>query len=172
LELPILSASDLSRKRLKKAWARLIQKVYNLDPLKCPKCGGKMRIISFIEDELVIKKILSHLNLLLPHYHDPPDNSTDDKVFKLNTYKQRSYEWWEMLNTVTSNASANTGTAYAGAAADEYYTDCQYQTPHNSEFPEEVFRKIHYDEFSQEVAAMGYGLTFAIFTYPGYNELM
>ena len=41
---------SLSRKRFKKNWARLIQKVYNIDPLKCPKCGGRMRIIAFIED--------------------------------------------------------------------------------------------------------------------------
>jgi hypothetical protein len=26
-------------------WARLIQKIYEVDPLTCPKCQGKMRII-------------------------------------------------------------------------------------------------------------------------------
>ena len=35
---------------------RLIQKIYNVDPLKCKKCGNKMRIISFIEEEPIIKK--------------------------------------------------------------------------------------------------------------------
>ena len=28
-----------------------------IDPLKCPKCGGEMKIISFIEEEAVIRKI-------------------------------------------------------------------------------------------------------------------
>jgi hypothetical protein len=65
--------STLTRKRFKKNWARLIQKVYDVGPLSCPGCGGKMRIISFVEEEAVIKKILSHLNLWLPQYHDPPD---------------------------------------------------------------------------------------------------
>jgi len=34
----------------------LIQKIYEVDPLTCPKCSGKMKIISVIEEEDVIKK--------------------------------------------------------------------------------------------------------------------
>ena len=30
-----------------KSWARLIKKIYEVDPLTCPKCGGQMRIIAF-----------------------------------------------------------------------------------------------------------------------------
>jgi hypothetical protein len=72
----IIAPISLSRKRFKKNWARLIQKIYNVDPLKCPKCGGKMRIIAFIEEDAVIRKILTHLNLWLSHsYHDPPTSS-------------------------------------------------------------------------------------------------
>jgi len=41
-------------------WARLIQKIYEVAPLTCPKCQGRMKI-SFIEDEEVIEKILKHL---------------------------------------------------------------------------------------------------------------
>ena len=32
----------------RKSWARLIQKIYEVDPLIRPKCQGTMRIISFI----------------------------------------------------------------------------------------------------------------------------
>ena len=32
-------------------------------PLTCPKCQKRMKIIAFIEDEEVIKKILKHLEL-------------------------------------------------------------------------------------------------------------
>jgi hypothetical protein len=28
------------------AWARLIRKVYEVDPLECPKCTGPMRVIA------------------------------------------------------------------------------------------------------------------------------
>ena len=45
---------------------------YHVDPLICPKCQGKMRIISWIEDEEVIKKILKHLGLWLPKRSPPP----------------------------------------------------------------------------------------------------
>ena len=61
-----------------------------------------MRIISFIEDETIIKKILKHLNLWETRIHDPPTdnknmfneaimipefyNFTDD-VFPPNTYE-------------------------------------------------------------------------------------
>ena len=42
------------------AWAALIQRVYETDPLICPRCGSKMKIISFIETRQrdVIEKIL------------------------------------------------------------------------------------------------------------------
>lgn len=62
-EVPALAESDVSPKEFRKSWARLIQKVYHVDPLLCPKCHGSMRIISFIEDSDVIRKILKHLGL-------------------------------------------------------------------------------------------------------------
>jgi len=48
---------------LNKSWARLIQKIYEVDPLLCPKCGAKMRIIAFIEDYKVAKKILDYMGI-------------------------------------------------------------------------------------------------------------
>ena len=62
-QVPALIDSDISSKAFRKNWARLIQKIYNVDPLLCPKCSGAMRIIAFIEDEQLVKKILQHLNL-------------------------------------------------------------------------------------------------------------
>ena len=52
-----------SSKEFRKNWARLIQKIYEVDPLTCPKCSGKIKIISMIKDEEVIKKGLKHLGL-------------------------------------------------------------------------------------------------------------
>ena len=48
---------------LRKNWARLIQKIYEVDPLTCPKCSGTMKVISVIKDEEIVKKILMHLGL-------------------------------------------------------------------------------------------------------------
>jgi len=53
-------------------WARLIQKIYEVDPLSCPKCQGMIRIISVIEDQEVIDKILSHLGLNQKTQRPPP----------------------------------------------------------------------------------------------------
>jgi hypothetical protein len=33
-----------------KGWAEMIRKVFEVDPLLCPSCGGKMSIIAFIAD--------------------------------------------------------------------------------------------------------------------------
>ncbi|MBN1106148.1 MAG: hypothetical protein JXL84_22260, partial [Deltaproteobacteria bacterium] len=38
----------------------------------CPKCSGKMKIISVIEDEEVIKRILKHLGLWEVKLRPPP----------------------------------------------------------------------------------------------------
>ncbi len=50
--------------RNKSYWAKYIKKIYEVDPLTCPKCQGKMYFVSFIEDSSVIYKILKHLDLL------------------------------------------------------------------------------------------------------------
>jgi hypothetical protein len=50
----------------------LIRKVWCADPLLCPKCGGPLRIISFIENSSVIEKILRHLKLWDRPERPPP----------------------------------------------------------------------------------------------------
>ncbi|NIO48865.1 MAG: IS91 family transposase, partial [Candidatus Aminicenantes bacterium] len=46
-----------------RGWAEMIRKVYEIDHLLCPRCGGQMRIIAFIEDPKAIDKIIGHLKL-------------------------------------------------------------------------------------------------------------
>ena len=43
------SASGRPRAGSLSTWAMLIKRVYEVDPLACPSCGGRMKIISFIE---------------------------------------------------------------------------------------------------------------------------
>jgi len=45
---------DISASAAKRAWARLIKQVYEVDPLVCPRCTGAMRIIAFIEQPEVV----------------------------------------------------------------------------------------------------------------------
>ena len=62
-----------ARKTASIRWARLIAKVYLDDPLVCPECKGKMRIVAFIDEDAVIVKILKHVGLWeRPLAHAPP----------------------------------------------------------------------------------------------------
>ena len=42
-------------------WAELLRRIYDVDPLTCPACGGPMRIVAFITERVVIERILAHL---------------------------------------------------------------------------------------------------------------
>jgi hypothetical protein len=44
--------------------SRHIKKVWEVDPLLCSHCGGLMKIVSFIYEHRVIKKMLAHRGLL------------------------------------------------------------------------------------------------------------
>ena len=51
------AAERFSRRR---SWARLLRKIYDVDPLRC-SCGGSLRVIAVIEQPHVIRQILAHL---------------------------------------------------------------------------------------------------------------
>lgn len=92
--LPALIEPVLTSRAFRKNWARLIQKIYQVDPLLCPKCQGTMKIISFIEEPDVIRKILVHLDLWDVRNHDPPVK-THEQVHELTydySYAQPSFE--------------------------------------------------------------------------------
>jgi hypothetical protein len=65
--------SDFAKKR-RMTWAALIKSVYEVDPLECPNCGGRMKIISFIEkcQPVVIEKILKHCGMWKETVQRPP----------------------------------------------------------------------------------------------------
>ena len=62
--------------RVRSTWARLIHRVYEADPLECPKCNGPMRVISLIEDSEVIRRILRYLGLRAPQQPPTPESRT------------------------------------------------------------------------------------------------
>jgi hypothetical protein len=53
--------TDTQRRARRREWARLIRRIYEVDPLVCSKCGGEMRIVSVILEHKVINRILGHL---------------------------------------------------------------------------------------------------------------
>ena len=64
----------------RKAWAILIQKIYEVDPLTCPKCQGSMKIIAFIDQAEIIEKILKHLRIWHVKTRPPPKIHSPQKI--------------------------------------------------------------------------------------------
>ena len=71
---PADSAGDPSHEELRFAsgsrdrarclrWASLLQRVFEIDALRCPRCGSTLRLIAAIEDPTVARKILECLAL-------------------------------------------------------------------------------------------------------------
>ena len=61
IQSAVVSEPDTAeRKQLRKSWAALIRRVYEVDPLLC-ECGSTMRIVAVITERSVITKILAHL---------------------------------------------------------------------------------------------------------------
>ncbi len=60
----IIDVTEYQPKKIpSKTWRECIKKIYEVDPLCCPNCGGGMKIVSFITDHPVIRQILEHLGL-------------------------------------------------------------------------------------------------------------
>ena len=68
------------KKSKRKSWARLIRKVFEVDPLVCPKCGQSMKVVAVIIDPKEANRISSHLGY---RYRAPPPfkNSTSTNQF-------------------------------------------------------------------------------------------
>lgn len=53
--------SSPAERRASMTWAQRLKRVFNIDVETCSACGGTMKVIACIEDPLVIKQILDHL---------------------------------------------------------------------------------------------------------------
>lgn len=52
------------------SWASCIKRVFEIDPLECPRCKDQMRIVAFLTDEREILKIADSLRI--PRPQAPP----------------------------------------------------------------------------------------------------
>jgi hypothetical protein len=44
-------------------WAAIICKVYEVDPMLYPRCGGAMKVVAFLTENAVVDRIIDHLKL-------------------------------------------------------------------------------------------------------------
>ena len=63
-DVTVLDVSDYKPRRIpSKTWRELIKKIWEVDPLSCPRCHHEMKIISLINEPDVIERILRYLGL-------------------------------------------------------------------------------------------------------------
>ena len=65
------------RRQCRQRWAALLKRVWGVDALKCPKCGGRMHVVSVITSPSSIRRILEHLGL---HEEPRPPPPTEPEV--------------------------------------------------------------------------------------------
>ena len=63
-----------------KGWAEMRRKVYEIDPLLCPTCGGQMRVIAFITDYSAVDRIITHLKLTFHAERPPPPHVVQQEL--------------------------------------------------------------------------------------------
>ena len=53
---------DLSEReaRGRRSWARMLRRIYEVDPMACSRCGDQLKIVSVITDPVVIDAFLVH----------------------------------------------------------------------------------------------------------------
>jgi len=56
----ITEAVNWSLRAARYRWAELLRRIYEVDPLACPRCAAPMRIVAVITDPAVITRILVH----------------------------------------------------------------------------------------------------------------
>jgi hypothetical protein len=61
---------------LRRRWAEMIRRVYEIDPLVCPKCGSEMKVIGFITEPRVIRRMVDHINKKTRANRGPPASTT------------------------------------------------------------------------------------------------
>ncbi len=88
--MEVIDISEYQPRRIPSAkWRELIKKVWEADPLLCPRCQREMRIISLIDDQAVIERILRHLGLWQQGVRvasgpDPPGELVIEPCFDLS----------------------------------------------------------------------------------------
>jgi hypothetical protein len=86
---PDIAMDRPSPRRL--SWAALLQRVFELDALRCPRCGTTLRLVAAIEDPAVAHKILACLDL--PARAPPLCPASDEPAWHESTICDDEAAW-------------------------------------------------------------------------------
>jgi len=93
--------SDYRQEFRKSSWAACIKRIYEINPLECPKCHAQMRIIAFIQDEHSIKDIMKSQGIA--DFRSPPPIptfiDTTEALDELPSYDSSSFAPWRYGGT-------------------------------------------------------------------------
>ena len=92
----IIDVSNYNPPRIpSKTWRECIKRIFEIDPLRCPRCGGQLKIISFINEQGPIVKILKHLGLWdhKPSSDPPPTSEEPPIVYEPLLYDDLSQNY-------------------------------------------------------------------------------
>ena len=65
---PTAPGTSARSRSSRSTWAELLRRVFAVDVLTCPHCGGPRRLIAQLTDPIAVRKILGHLD----HPTEPP----------------------------------------------------------------------------------------------------
>jgi hypothetical protein len=90
--------------RYRHRWAELLQRVFGIDALRCPRCGSTLRLIAAIEDPAVARKILECLKLPArapplapaPRIDDLPEPTAPDEPASWDLDQSPRFEHFEL----------------------------------------------------------------------------
>ena len=77
---PLRIVEEELRRLPAKGWAEMIRKVYEVDPMVCPQCGGTIKVIAFLTDYAVVDRIIYHLKLTFVAERPPPPHIVYQEV--------------------------------------------------------------------------------------------
>lgn len=70
--MPLETSGDLPEPKASpsSSWAACMKRIFEINPLECPRCKGTMRVLAFITNEKEVLKIADSLGI--PHSRAPP----------------------------------------------------------------------------------------------------
>jgi hypothetical protein len=73
-----------------RSWSEMLKRSFAIDVMTCSACGGQMRLISHIEEPIVITRILGHLGLPQEAPKIYPSRAPPQREFEQEFFEQVS----------------------------------------------------------------------------------
>jgi len=94
-----------------KGWAEMIRKVYEIDPMVCPQCGGQMKVVAFITDYQAVDRIIDHLKLRFVAEKPPPSYVAEQVALiaaegRRSIFKDAGFRWGTEVYRLSDGLSA------------------------------------------------------------------